>query len=451
MIAPNCAESVILWLGTMAAGGIWTSVNPKYAAVEQHSLVERFSPTLLVVDGKSVGSEVTDAAPAAAVVPVSAGAGLAALLTGSSGAAPAPPEIDPNAPAAVGFTSGTSGRPRGVLHSQAGLLLAAEANLQIPKPSGALGVVLSTMVLNIMVLGPLQGLLAGRTVVLANRTDGEYLARWCVEHAIAEIGVPPAIVHDLLEQSDRLRDGRVMPQRVETGGAACNSDLQSRFHSVTGRRLIRCYGLTEAPGTVAMSRAEDPFSAESSGRAMPHVTVTIRGEDGQTLPAGVQGEICVSAATDGPLVGRYLPMSGYLDGADPVPVHDGVLHTGDLGRLDADGRLFVTGRTSALIIRGGANISPAEVEDVLVSHPAVDDAAVFGVPDERLGEVVAAVIVVADDCTAPSAEELRVHAERFLARYKLPKHVIVVPEIPRNATGKPDRSGLLSAVDRAIP
>lgn len=430
MMSGNCAESVILWLATMAAGGLWASANPRYGAAEQLALVRRFAPDLLVVDD-GVDPMVTEAS-GAEVIGLCPGGGLSEL--GGALTAAGFPDVDPDAPAAVGFTSGTSGRPRGVLHSQAGLLLAAQAHLLLDKPAGPIGVMLSTMVLNVMVLGPLQGLLANRTVVLANRTDGDYLARWFAEHRIAEIGVPPTIIHDLLDQFDRVGDDRMIPARVETGGAACSSELQRRFHAATGRHIVRAYGLTEGPATVAMCDPSRPALPDCSGVAMPHVRLTI----------GTDGEICVSAALDGPLAGRYRPMLGYLDDDSPVPVRHGVLHTGDLGRLDSEGRLFVTGRKSARIIRGGANISPAEVEEVLVSHPAVDDAVVFGVPDERLGEVVAAAITPADG-ESLDVEDLRSHTAASLARYKVPRFIIVLLEIPRNPGGKPDRDALLAA------
>lgn len=441
MVAPNCAESVILWLATMAAGGLWASVNPRYAAAEQAALVQRFRPTLLVT-----GEDSPLEFAGAEVVRIRPGRALGELVDGRGDDDVPVPDVDPHAPAVVGFTSGTSGRPRGVLHSQAGLLVSAEANLLIGKPAGALGVVLSTMVLNIMVLGPLQGLLSGRTVVLANRTDGAYLAKWCVDHQVTEIGVPPTIIHDLLDQYDRAGDQRIIPERVETGGAACTPDLQARFHQATGRRLIRAYGLTEAPGTVAMESAHGIAMPQSSGTAMPHVLLSIRDADGMILPDGVEGQICVSAALEGPIAGRYVPMVGYLDeDQSPPPVRGGALYTGDLGRLDGDGRLFVTGRMSSLIIRGGANISPAEVEDVLIGHPAVADAVVFGVPDTRLGETVAAAIVAADGGADPDFGELRDYTARFLARYKVPKDILAMPAIPRNPTGKPDREALLAA------
>lgn len=450
--APNSGENVIAWLATMLAGGVWSSVNPRYADAEKTDLIARFDPTIMLTDPAS--ADALGAANACEVIAFEPGdprSEFSELLrrarsTGSL------PDIDPHAPAAVGFTSGTSGRPRGVIHSQHNLLLAAEGNLSTHKPDGPIGVVLSTTVLNILVLGPLQALLAGRQAVLAASTHAEYLARWSRQHRIAEIGVPPTIIHDLLDAAESAADPGIVPEWFETGGAACTSELQERFARITGRRIHRAYGLTEAPGTVALARGDraDPLSA--SGVALPHVTLAIRDASGATLPAGETGEICVAAANRGPLAGLYTPMLGYWDEpTQQLPVEKGVLRTGDLGFLDGDGRLTITGRKSALIIRGGANISPAEVEEVLVRHPAVADAAVFGVPDARLGETVAAAITLVPGAAPPTTEALREFASAHLARYKTPRFVVVLPAIPRNPTGKAMREPLLASLAQSHP
>jgi len=439
---PNCVEAVIGCLATLAAGGIWSSVNPQYAAPEKQSLIEQFDPTLLLWD------ESVEAPVAARLMTFRPGDRHSAFFRAI---ASAPndlelPEIDPYAAALVGFTSGTSGRPRGVMHSQHSVLLAIEGSQDLGKPTGPLGVVLSIMVLNIMLLGPLHAILSGRRAVLASETSGEYLARWCPAEGITEIGVPPTIIFDLLARPEVLADPSVLPTWIETGGAACTADLQNRFTEITGRRIHRAYGLTEAPGTVALGRADASDPLDSSGYPLPHVRVSIVDQSGTELPAGHEGEICLSAVRDGPWTGLYRAMLGYWNEDDREPsVRAGVLRTGDLGSLDDLGQLHITGRRSAMIIRGGANISPAEVEEVLIGHPAVNDAAVFGVPDPRLGESVAAAIVLAPGASEPTIDEVREYATSHLARFKAPKHLVVLPSIPRNPTGKAAHHALLAA------
>jgi long-chain acyl-CoA synthetase len=190
-------------------------------------------------------------------------------------------------------------------------------------------------------------------------------------------------------------------------------------------------------------RAGDDHVPGASGRPLPHLAVRITGDDGASLPAGHAGEICVGPADD-----RYRTMLGYWQRADATAeaLRGGELHTGDIGFLDEDGRLHVRDRKSLIILRGGANVYPAEVERVLLDHPAVAAGAVLGVPDERLGERVAAVVEAAPGAEV-DVDEVRAHLLANLARYKVPEHIAVVDALPRNAMGKIVRTelpGLLS-------
>jgi acyl-CoA synthetase (AMP-forming)/AMP-acid ligase II len=171
---------------------------------------------------------------------------------------------------------------------------------------------------------------------------------------------------------------------------------------------------------------------------MAHLEIEILAEDGRVLPAGEVGEITVRAAREGAFAGVYTPMLGYWNRpeASAEALHDGRYHTGDLGTFADDGNLYIRGRRNELILRGGANVYPAEVERVLQEHAAVAFAAVFGVPDERLGERVVAAIETVPDADVPGAEELRAFCRARLARYKVPDRIGVVAAMPRNAMGK---------------
>jgi acyl-CoA synthetase (AMP-forming)/AMP-acid ligase II len=165
--------------------------------------------------------------------------------------------------------------------------------------------------------------------------------------------------------------------------------------------------------------------------------------------AGAGGEVIVSAATDGPWAGVWQPFLGYWNrpGVE-VPVHDGRLHTGDVGRIDADGRVVIVDRLSSVILRGGANVYPAEVERVLRGVPGVADAVVIGMPDERLGETVQALVEL-DAGTAADPEDLREACRAELARYKVPERILVIDAIERNAMGKPDRRAAVARLEAA--
>jgi acyl-CoA synthetase (AMP-forming)/AMP-acid ligase II len=213
--------------------------------------------------------------------------------------------------------------------------------------------------------------------------------------------------------------------------------LRDLYEERFGRRITTAYGLTEAPTVVTIEDPAQPPVLGSSGRAVPQLAVTIRDADGLELPVGEIGEICVARSTTGPLAGVYTPMLGYWrrPEATAEAMRGGMLHTGDLGHLDTDGNLFVTGRKNDLIIRGGANVYPAEVERVLAEHPAVAASVVIGIPDDRLGERVVAAVVAAAG-TAPSSDELRAHCAASLSRYKVPEQFLLVEALPRNAMGK---------------
>jgi acyl-CoA synthetase (AMP-forming)/AMP-acid ligase II len=170
---------------------------------------------------------------------------------------------------------------------------------------------------------------------------------------------------------------------------------------------------------------------------VPQVEIAIRDESGAALPPGEVGEICVASARSGPFAGVWTPMLGYWKRPEETAraLRDGAYHTGDLGFLDPEGNLFIRGRRNELILRGGANVYPAEVERVLRSHPAVADCAVLGRPDPRLGERVVAAVVLAAGARTGEAE-LVAHCRAELARYKVPESLRFVAALPRNAMGK---------------
>jgi acyl-CoA synthetase (AMP-forming)/AMP-acid ligase II len=177
--------------------------------------------------------------------------------------------------------------------------------------------------------------------------------------------------------------------------------------------------------------------AGCSGRALTPVELVIVDEQDQPVPAGTAGEICARAVRDGAWAGVYTPFLGYWRRPDATrrALRDGLLHTDDIGELDHDGRLFVKDRRKDLIVRGGANVYPAEVERVLADHPAVAACAVLGLADERLGQRVAAVVQLRPDLTA-SAEDITSYCRERVARYKVPEHWVFIDQFERTPMGK---------------
>jgi long-chain acyl-CoA synthetase len=195
--------------------------------------------------------------------------------------------------------------------------------------------------------------------------------------------------------------------------------------------------MTEAPTAVTIAEGEPSPRPGLCGRAQPQIEIRVCAEDGRELPPGEEGEICVAPARRGDWAGVYTPMLGYWGKPEESAraLRGGVYHSGDIGVLEPDGTLYIHGRRSELILRGGANVYPAEVERVLQQDPRVAEAAVFGLPDARLGERVVAVVTLEPGAVA-SDESLRERCRSQLARYKVPERIVQVETLPRNAMSK---------------
>jgi len=220
---------------------------------------------------------------------------------------------------------------------------------------------------------------------------------------------------------------------VWVGGGDCPDALRRRFEAKFGVPVVRTYGLTEAPALVALDDAHGPRPDGTSGRPLDHLQVGTAG-----------GELVVSGTDRGPWAGRYRPMLGYWNdaAATAAALAGEVLHTGDLGTVEG-GHVRVLGRIKDVIVRGGANVYPAEVERVLGAAPGVRACAVVGVPDERLGERVGAVVEGSAEAGA-----LVAHCRGQLAAYKVPEKLVVVEALPRNQMGKVPRPQLLELLAR---
>jgi acyl-CoA synthetase (AMP-forming)/AMP-acid ligase II len=348
-------------------------------------------------------------------------------------------EIDPFAPAAIAYTSGTTGFPKGAVHSQHNLLLpGAVARLTGSYgPELRQGVLLPLTILNLVVLAPLLAFYDRSCCVCIDRVDPEGIADWVRDERVGHFAAVPTIYHDLLTHPGVRREDLASLMRPEVGGAECPEELRSLYRERFGAEVTIGYGMTEAPTAVARSDGKRAPQPGLCGVALPHLELRIRDEAGADLPTGEVGEICVGPARSGPFAGVYTPMLGYWNRPEETAaaLRDGLYASGDLGFLDDDGNLFIRGRRNELILRGGANVYPAEVERVLRLHPAVADCAVLGRPDPRLGERVVAAVEPASGARV-EPEELRQHCARELARYKVPDQFAAVETLPRNAMGK---------------
>jgi long-chain acyl-CoA synthetase len=224
------------------------------------------------------------------------------------------------------------------------------------------------------------------------------------------------------------------------GAAAMPESFRELYRQRFGRELGHGYGLTEAPTGVTSTDPNGPIIPGSSGRAAAHLQVCIQDAEGRKLAPGESGEVCVAAATEGDFAGLYTPMLGYWRRADATAeaLRGGWLHTGDIGRMDEAGNLFIEGRRNDVVLRGGSNVYPAEIERVLQLDERVADCAVVGKPDVRLGERVVAFVQLAAGAAQGEAlqEDLLALCRSNLARYKVPEEWVFVADMPRNAMNK---------------
>jgi long-chain acyl-CoA synthetase len=435
---PNEADVVVGFHGAMRLGAVWVGVNRALAPPEKRWQLADCGASLLLT-----GEPLDDPG-----VPVVDADGWRAALDAAADG-PVGVDVDPCAPAGIAYTSGTTGRPKGAVHSQHNLLLPGAVLVESRGygPELRKGDCFPFTILNMAVLTTLLVSQAGGTSIVMDRIDAEGVAEWIRRERVTTWNGPPALLHSLARMDEIAPSDLASLDEVWTGGADCPEAIRAAFEAKFGLPVLATYGLSEAPTVVAIDgRAGDDHAPGASGRPLPHLAVRIVGDDGASLPAGQAGEICVGPADD-----RYRTMLGYWERPDATAetLAGGELHTGDIGFLDEAGRLHVRDRKSLVILRGGANVYPAEVERVLLDHPDVAAGAVLGVPDERLGERVAAVVEAAAAAEV-DVDDVRAHLLANLAKYKVPEHIAVVDALPRNAMGKIVRTelpGLLDAAD----
>jgi fatty-acyl-CoA synthase len=336
----------------------------------------------------------------------------------------------------IQYTSGTTGNPKGVLLTHRNVL----NNAYLAATSMALSI--GDRVVNPFplyhcggcVMGTLAMLATGFTLILPSpQFDiSAVLQAVSQERATALFGVPTMFMAELEHPEFKSFDLTSLRTGV-MAGAMCPSNLMRRVVSEMHiPEMLVMYGQTEASPVVTMSHPQDDLEHRVStvGRAMPNTEVKVVGlETGEILPVGEPGEICARG---------YLVMKGYdddlqatMDAVDP----DAWLHTGDCGVMDSEGYFRITGRLKDMIIRGGENIFPAEIENFLQTHPKVSEAQVIGVPDGKLGEVVVAWIRIRAGMVATD-EEIREFCRGKIAHFKVPQHIRFVEGFPMTATGK---------------
>jgi acyl-CoA synthetase (AMP-forming)/AMP-acid ligase II len=460
--APNSATWVVSALGAFAAGAVLVPVNTRYKGAEARYLLAKARVVLLVVDNGFLGNDYLgmlreagqepDPAPALpglpslrTVVTLRPDADPAAVAYESflAGAAKAGPEevdkrigaLAPGTLCDLVFTSGTSGVPKGVMTShQASVLTSLAWADGVGVRAGDRYLIINPFFHS---FGYRAGLLA---CVLKRATmfplpvfDVETALRIAQEERITVLPGPPTLYHAILDDP-RFPDFDLGALRVVIAGAA--TVPAALFHRIRAElpnveTAQSPYGLTEVAGTATICPPDADIEKMSTtvGKAIPGTEVAVVDTGGQPLPPNEVGEIVIRG---------FNVMLGYFEDqkatAETIDA-DGWLHTGDVGRLDENGYLTLTGRIKEVFQTGGFNVYPVEVEQLLASHPDIAEAAVIGVPDTRLGEVAHAFVVPRPGCS-PDPDEVVAFARARIANFKVPRGVTVVRDLPRTALGK---------------
>ncbi|MHB1486219.1 MAG: class I adenylate-forming enzyme family protein [Acidimicrobiales bacterium] len=447
---PNDLDLVAAFHGAMRLGAVWVGVNRALAPPEQAFVLSDSACSVLLADAVTL----SELEPHRRALPelshtVKVGKGWAAALEPSSDRRSLA-DLDPTAPAAIAYTSGTTGHPKGAVLSQYNLLMpgAAVVASRGYGPELRKADCLPLTILNMLVLTTLLVAQAGGSCIVMDRVDAQGVADWIERERVTTWNGVPAQLYSLVNDDSIGPEALASLEELWVGGADCPESLREAVAAKFGTPVVHTYGLTEAPTIVSMDDRPVPGGADShrrgaSGRPLPHLRVRILDEEGRELGPGESGEVCLAPVQEGPWSGAYRPPRGYWHRPEATAelLRGGVVHTGDVGFLDGDGFLYLRDRRNQMILRGGANVYPAEVERVLLARPGVVAAAVAGVPDERLGQRVMAAIQV-EPGVQVSSEDLTGHCLGQLARYKVPERFVFVEDFARNSMGKIDRKAL---------
>ncbi|KGR74772.1 class I adenylate-forming enzyme family protein [Ureibacillus sinduriensis] len=332
--------------------------------------------------------------------------------------------------AVILYTSGTTGVPKGVMLTHKNLYANSMSGLSLREEEDTRGTTIGVLPLaHIYGFGIMNGMfLLGSSVVIFSRFDAEEVFKVIEKYKVKSFAAVPAMVHAMLYHPNAEHYDLSSLETVGSGSAALAISLRHKFKERFGAEVRDAYGLSEASPGVATQRNNMPIKEGSVGVPMPGVKIKIVDEQGKELPIGEVGELLVQGDNVTP---------GYFrnEEATKKALQNGWLHTGDMAKMDDEGYLYIVDRKKDLIIRGGFNIYPRDLEELLVKHESVLEAAVIGVPSERMGEEILACIVKKPGA-AVNESELIEYCQKNLAKYKTPRHIEFVDELPRNGVGK---------------
>ena len=434
--APNIPEWIFMEYACGLAGLVLVTANPSFQAKELRYVLEQSGAVALFMVDEFRGNpmrEIAENATASVegireVINLNDEAALHARgdLEGVL------PAVAPDDAAQIQYTSGTTGFPKGAVLSHKNLINNARLYCHRKKVGR------HSVWANFMPLfhtagcatGALGCLQAACKMLLIKRFDADVFAKLIEEQGVTTCFAVPTMLFGLLEALERKPRDMSSLEVISTGGAPVPPELVRRVRKRLDCHLLSAFGQTEHSPMICLNpiEATQEQIVETAGQPLPQTEVSVQSpEDSRVMPIGEVGEICARS---------YGVMIGYNDNPDATGAaidEDGWLHTGDLGTMDAQGFIRVTGRVKDMIIRGGENLFPAEIEAVLVEHSQIRQVAVVGLPDEKWGEIIAAFMLSE---TTPELHELKAYCQKHLSAQKTPTTWVQVPEFPLTGSGK---------------
>ncbi|MBX6390669.1 MAG: long-chain fatty acid--CoA ligase [Frankia sp.] len=450
-IGTNGPEFAVALLASAVADLPFTPLNYRLPEAELRALLARLDSPYLIADGPTLATYASD---------VHATFDLSGWLAATADPAPADAAssaADGDSPAVVLFTSGTTAAPKAVILRNSNLFAYVTSTVEFSGASPDDAALVSVPPYHVAGIGSvLSNLYAGRRTLHLPTFDPASWLELVRTEGVTTAMVVPTMLARLVDHLDGAPANVPTLASLAYGGARMPRPVLERaLAAFPDTGFVNAYGLTETSSTITLLSPEDHRAAiapdadeatrarlGSAGRAVPGIELQVRGDDGKPVGPNEEGELFVRGEQ---VSGEYAGLGSTLD-------DEGWFPTRDRAYLDEEGYLFIAGRGDDTIIRGGENVAPAEIEDVLIEHPEVKEAAVVGMPDDEWGERIAAAVVLVAGSSL-TGEELRAWARTRLRSSKTPDEIAVVPELPYTPTGKllrrQVRSELAAALGRA--
>jgi long-chain acyl-CoA synthetase len=429
MVLPNVLSFPVVFYGALMAGAAVVPMNPLLKAREVEYYL-RDSGARVVVTGEQSAEPVTEAAGTVGIESVTVGAALPEAVMADEGL-PAPVDRADGDTAVILYTSGTTGQPKGAELTHAGLNSNARTTRETLLEGSPDDVIMGCLPL-FHVFGLTcslnAGVLSGALLTLIPRFDGAKALDVIERDGVTVFEGVPTMFSAMLHQPDAA-DRDVSSLRLcVSGGSAMPVEVMRSFEETFGCIVLEGYGLSETSPVASFNHPHAERKPGSIGTPIRGVEMRLVDDDGKDVAPGEVGEIAIRGEN---------VMKGYWQREDETAkaIPDGWLRTGDLARQDDDGYYFIVDRKKEMIIRGGYNVYPREIEEALYEHPAVAEAACIGVKHPDLGEEVAAAVALKPGASA-EPDELRNFVKERVAAYKYPRHVWLVESLPKGPTGK---------------